>query len=508
MQHCGKESDFLPDEKVLILLINSGKKFNFGGGIKMLVFSTRLPLKDKITSENCLQLFKEWVEQSPHYSIDEINYDVYSHEDFECSNGKIFFSIRHFENNQIKLSACRLENHDSNAVWINDCIYIVENGEKSLLIQLNCNRTDFSTQLPRVHKPYIVRKFIEMSFCKNDADIPLTDTPLDADGAFYDICVKIMQGTYRYSMPVVYISCDYWGKHVLSPQYLAKQLSGVAHVFVEQNHETALKLRDATDGNNAYTGYIGIYFPGTKFCQRHGLEYYRDYREMTQEIISSVWSALVNRLDSSVYNWNQIITLQSRQKMLEWQDISAQDKEQLSEYMDTFDQENTSLREKIDELNQQVYSLRSQLDVLRATLRGDSENSCFYKVGKESSLYVSEKEDLLYSILSQAQKKYPQNSRGYIIIQSLLEANPRHGECKKIISKIRSIFNNGPKLTKAMKAQLKDVGFSIEEDGSHFKLTFHDSRYMFSVSKTPSDHREGKNLISDICNIIDIERKI
>lgn len=474
----------------------------------MLVFSTRLPLKEEITSENCLQLFKEWVEQSPHYPISEINYDVRSYEDFECGNGKISFSIRHFENNQIKLSACRLENHDSGAVWINDCIYVVEQGVKSLLIQLNCNRTDFSTQLPPVHKPYIVRKFIENDFCKNDADIPVTDTPLDADGTFYDICVEIMRGTYSYSMPAVYISCDYWGNHVISPQYLARQLSGVAHVFVERSHETALRLRDATDGNNAYTGYIGVYFPGTKFCQRHGLEYYSDYREMTREIISSVWSALVNRLDSAIYNWNQIMALQSRQKMLEWQDISAQDKEQLSMYMDTFDQENASLRMKIDELNQQVYALRSQLDALRATLRGDSEDSCFYKAGKEASLYISEKEDLLFSILSQTQNKYPQSSRGYTIIQSLLEANPRHGECENIISEIRSIFNNGGKLTKVMKARLKTLGFSIEEDGTHYKLVFHDSRYMFSVSKTPSDHREGKNLVSDICNIIDIERKI
>lgn len=474
----------------------------------MLVFSTRLPLKGTITSADCLQLFKEWVEQSPHYSISKIDYDVHSDDDFECGNGNISFSIRHFESDQIKLSACRLENHDCSAVWINDCIYVVENGAKSLLIQLNCNRTDFSTQLPPVHKPYIVRKFIEMGFCNNDADIPITDTPLDADSSFYDICVEIMRGTYEYSMPVVYISCDYWGKHAISPQYLARQLSGVAHVFVERNHETALRLRDATDGNNAYTGYIGIYFPGTKFCQRHGLEYYSDFREMTQEVIDSVWRALVNRLDSSTYNWNQIIALQSRQKMLEWRDISVQDKKQLSTYMDTFDQENASLREQIRDLSQQVCSLEAQRDTLRVALKGSSEESYFYKAGKEVSLYPSEKEDLLYSILSQVQSKYPEDSRAYVIIQSLLEANPKCGECEKIIAGIRSVFNNGGRLNKSTKVQLKSLGFTIEEDGIHYKLIFHDPRYIFSVSKTPSDHREGKNLISDICNIIDIERRI
>lgn len=474
----------------------------------MLVFSTRLPLRDEIASEDCLRLFKEWVEQSPHYSMSKIDYDVHSHEDFECGNEIINFSIRHFRNSQIELSACRLENHDSSAVWINDCIYVVEHGSKTLLIQLNCNRTDFRTKLPPVHKPYIVRNFIKCGFCRDDAGIPVTDVPLDADSEFYDTCVEVMQGTYPNSMPVVYISCDYWGNHVLSPGYLARQLSGVAHVFVERSHETALKLREATDGNNAYTGFVGIYFPGTRFCQRHGLVDYSDYKELTREVINSVWKALINRLDASIYNWNQIIALQSRQKMLEWQDISAQDKKQLSTYMDTFDQENASLRGQIGELNQQIFRLQSERDMLQATLRGDSEDGCFYKKGKEGSLYPSEKEDLLYSVLSQAQKKYPENSRGFTIIQSLLEANPRQGVCENMITEIRSIFNSGGKLSKSMKARLKALGFSLEEDGTHYKLTFHDSRYMFSVSKTPSDHREGKNLISDICNILDVERKL
>lgn len=474
----------------------------------MLVFSTRLPLKGEITSADCLQLFKEWVEQSPHYSIEAIDYDVHTQEDFECVYGNITFSIRHFKNQQIELSACRLVNHDNSAVWINDCIFMVENGVKFLLIQLDCNRTDYSTELPPVHMPYIVKKFINMGFCSNDSGLPVTDTPLDADNDFYDICVKIMQGTYSYSMPVVYISCDYSGKHVISPRYLAQKLSGVAHVLVEHSHDTAVKLRYATDGNNAYTGYVGIYFPGTKFCQRHGLDNYRDYREMTEEIINAVWRALINRLDSSTYNWNQIIALQSRQKMLEWQDISAQDKEQLSKYMDTFDQENASLRVQISELNQQLYSVRSQLDSLRASFKGVSEDSYFYKEGKEANLYTSEKEDLLYCILTQVQDKYPENSRARAIIQSLLEANPKNGECGHIISEIRRIFSGEGKLTKTMKAQLKSLGFTIQEDGSHYKLIFHDPRYLFSVSRTPSDHREGKNLISEICNVIDIERKI
>ena len=90
----------------------------------------------------------------------------------------------------------------------------------------------------------------------------------------------------------------------------------------------------------------------------------------------------------------------------------------------------------------------------------------------------------------------------------MLEANPVIGEGERVISGISTIFGGGGRLNKTSKAQLRDLGFTIEEDGPHYKLVFHDPRYMFTVSKTPSDHREGKNMISQIRAMIDINKKI
>ena len=229
---------------------------------------------------------------------------------------------------------------------------------------------------------------------------------------------------------------------------------------------------------------------------------------MSKEIIDSVWKVLINRSDSSKFNWNHIIALQARQKMVELQNISIQDKSQLSEYIETFDAENQDLRNQIEELNKEIYSLGAQLDTMRMSLNADSESNCFYKTGTESAPYPGEISDLLYSILSQIQSKYDESSRAYAIIKSLLLANPKVGECERVIAEISNIFGGDCRLNKNAKTQLKNLGFVIEEDGPHYKIYFHDQRYMFTVSKTPSDHREGKNLISKIRNIIDIERKL
>ena len=475
----------------------------------MLVFSTRLPLKAEITHEDCMRLFNEWVKGSPHYQADGLCYDVDSHDDYDYTKDNITFSVRHYKDESVELSACRLQNREPNLVWDTDCVALTSEGKKSLLIQLNCNWADFRTDFPRVHKPHIVKMCIQRGYCSFDGNIPVTDTPIIADESNYEICRDIMCGKLSYEMPVVYLSKDYWGKTAVRADSLARELSGVAHVFVEKDYDIAAKLQNDTDGNNAYLGYVGIYFPGTPYCQKHGLEYYdNNYRKMCDGIRDDVWDALKNRSDSMQYNWNQILTLQARQKMLEEKSISEQSKAELKQYVDTFDVEKKELADKVEELNKKVLSLRAERDGLMAAKGTTNRDGLFCNAGSEKELYPGERNDLLYSILSQVLSKYEEDTRPYCIIKSILDANPKIGTCEKIIKGVESAFRSGEKLTKASKAQLRDLGFTIEEDGPHCKLVFKDPRYMFTVAKTPSDHRSAKNLTSKICKVLDVEKKL
>lgn len=475
----------------------------------MLVFSTRLPIKKEVTQQDCLELLLEWLRGSPHYQIDESNFKANSHDDYDYSSGNITFSVRHFKNDSIELSAYRLENREGNLIWYNDCIFFNEQGKKGLLIQLNCDRTDFRTDLPYPHKPRIVRMFVEKGYCDFDGQIPVTDEPIIAGRDNYTEYRDIMCGKFSCEMPVVYISKDYWGETTVDPLKLARQLSGIAHVFVEDGYEIATQLKKDTKGNNAYLGYVGIYFPGTQYCQKHGIGYYdNDLNKMFKGIIHDVWDALKNRSDSTQYNWNQILAMQSRQKMLQMKGVSEQSKKELDNYIDTFDKEKEELEEKVEELNRKVRSLRAERDGLLEARGTANKNELFYKTGSENELYPGERNDLLYSVLSQALKNYEKNSRPYSIICSLLQANPKVGNCEKIIEGVKNVFKSGEKMTKTMKGQLKNIGFTIKEDGQHYKIIFGDPRYMFTVSKTPSDYRGKKNLTGTICKMLDVEKKI
>ena len=337
------------------------------------------------------------------------------------------------------------------------------------------------------------------------------------------ICAKIMRNEYSNKMPVIYVSRDIHNRTFLSPSYLAKQLSGVAHVFEEASHDRSLPIRSATDNRNVHSGYVGIYFPGRPFGVRFNPADYPGfggYKDMTRDIIDSVRNALINRADSSLYNWNHIQMMQSRQKMKQWQDISDSNKSDLSDYMELFDAENRQLQVKIDELNllldmaseqideykQTIHSMSAQLENLQSALRNGSDDG-FYKKGGEAELYPGELKELLHNVLSSAMSRFTEGSHPRTLIESMLAANPTDHPCEAVLEELKPILSNYDKLTPNLRTKLKELGFAIDEDGSHYKLIFqNDSRYMFTLSKTPSDHRSGKNLYSEICNQLDVNK--
>ncbi|GMU46359.1 MAG: hypothetical protein AMXMBFR26_11410 [Porticoccaceae bacterium] len=54
-----------------------------------------------------------------------------------------------------------------------------------------------------------------------------------------------------------------------------------------------------------------------------------------------------------------------------------------------------------------------------------------------------------------------------------------------------------------MRRGLEEMGFSITEEGKHYKLTFQDDdRYTFTLPKSGSDHRGGLNAASDIGRLL------
>lgn len=475
----------------------------------MLVFSTRLPIKDSVSHEQCVKLFIDWIKNSPHYdiNIDDTAYTNTEDCEYSSKDSKVYFTIKFYKDEHIEVSACRLKNCEDTATWINDCIFVNSNGKKSLLIQLNCNHTNFNKRRGKVNVPHIVKSFIHSGYIKADSGIPINGKAHKVE-MHEEICTKIIKGSYSNTMPIVYISCDYWNNVAINPHLLAKNLSGLAHVYYETSERTSFILKNKTNSRNVFSQIIGIYFPDTSYYKKFNIKDYNNNKySIAQAIEEYIRTGLVNRLDSSEHTWNNIILLQSKQKVSVIENVTQ---EEINSYINTFDAENKNLHSKNKQLQKENYELRAKIDALESTQnkKHSATTEPFYYIGKEPELYPGEYSDLLFYVLSQIYSKYETKSRPALLINSLLNANPKIGNYEKTITELTKILSQGKRISQSDYNKLKKIGFTVKTDG-HTKITFKgDKRYLFTIANSPSDHREGKNILSDIKSKLDISHKI
>jgi len=252
-------------------------------------------------------LFIDWVVYSKRYPFeakDFEGYDVNGHENLDISKEGYTFSITFFKDDNLTLAACKLVTANESEVWTTLNVAVFEKDTKFLSVQTHCTKRIFSAFLPKAKSPFTVKLFLRNNMCALDGGLPVIDRPILMTPELIPICGKIMQGNGQITMPVVYISHDYWPLDI-DTAGLAKELQGLAHVLVEQDTATSMALKEASNGRNVYRGYIGLYFPGASYCRKFNLTEISG-EQACNEIIDIVKSTLLNKADAARYTWEEI----------------------------------------------------------------------------------------------------------------------------------------------------------------------------------------------------------
>ncbi len=472
----------------------------------MLVFSTKIPLRKETTRPQCVKLFIEWVVNARRYPFeasDFEDYDINGHENLEITKSIYTFSITYYKDDNLYLAACKLVTATGDEIWTTLNVAVFEKDARFISVQTHCTKTIFSDSLPRAKPPFTVKLFLRNDLCASDGGLPVTDKPISMTRELIPVCGQIMQGKGRITMPVIYISHDYWPLDI-DAKGLAHELQGLAHVLVEEDHETSLALKEASNGKNVYRGYIGLYFPGAYYCRRFNLAEMPG-EQVCSEIIGVVKASLLNKADAARYTWEEIKAMQGRQKVGKLQ-VDKAELGEMKEWYATFMDENERLEKELASEKESKAKLFDENQRLHGILDGyrkadRREQPAIVRAGKEKDLYPGEQADLLMEILRQRLSSLEINSRPYEIIESVLKANKANGNGGKIQETIRRVLSDGGDINSgAAKRELESIGFSVTKDGKHYKLVFAENpRYSFTVSVTPSDYRTGQNEISEIC---------
>ena len=87
-----------------------------------------------------------------------------------------------------------------------------------------------------------------------------------------------------------------------------------------------------------------------------------------------------------------------------------------------------------------------------------------------------------------------------MILKEVINCSPCTDKRGEVEETIKRLFNDYTHLSGPMRKDLLRLGFSIQEEGKHYKIAFANDPHSPSVTfpKTPGDCRSGKNAASEI----------
>lgn len=226
----------------------------------MLLYTTKFPVKDTLTDESFVELVLKWAEDSPYYHFCKLHWD--GNMLSEVTDAAKLEILKFAEE---RIIAVRLEHRNSrNELWNSHFFFSYLSENQWVATQLFCERNDDGKPL-KMRLPYLLKQIQEQGYAGFDGNLPVTNVPQYLTEKTIGEYSQVLTQKNNYRMPVVYISRHYDGAYAVDGRFLAKLLSGTAHVIIEQDVEAANELFRLAKGRKPYNGAVTIFFSKTNY---------------------------------------------------------------------------------------------------------------------------------------------------------------------------------------------------------------------------------------------------
>ena len=470
----------------------------------MLLFSTILKIDKSLTKEPFLNLVIEWNQGSPHENnvIPNLNWDGSYNQKF--GGETISLEFKEYRNEEI-IAVRYVKRLDDGIIWKTD--YIMNFRDYKMSIMLDRSFTEDAIGVdPSFTTPLFIKLLIEKGYVVDDNDLPVIMDPHIIDCENLNVLTAVINETNTYDLPIVYVSKTFSNKIPIDINKLAYALKGVAHIFVQSDLRTNTLIREQCDNANEYNGAIGIYYQSDLMKHKRFLNYENlDPTITRQNIVKDIINFTNQQSIDPLYTWDGVTTFLLKDRFKSQKDKrtkAERTKEETDELLESFSSDFDALTEENSRLRDNISDLENELSFYKDAFNKKTVNdSGFLSSGSEKEFFQDEKKELILSVLSDSLASIKDDTRRKHIVQDIIQQTT----IKEILSKkreeVKRLLTDYSGLNGKLKQELQHLGFTITEDGKHYKLTyFNDKRYIIHMAKTPSDGRAGKNIVSDINN--------
>ena len=465
----------------------------------MRVLSTKLPMTDTFTEKELYGVIIKWLKNAgPCKPIGEA-FEICDRKTTAHLNDT-YCTIDTFvtKKEEVLFYLFKLEHVFHEQTWTTEVILKIEGARREVFFHIDCSRdaTRFD-EAPDIRTD-VIRTFINSGFVKQP-QVPITATPIEMTDELEDWLSTAVREEYDGEMPLVLATrfFDCMG-YAVDEYSLARKLAGVAYVVTCDNESTR-GVQAKAKRRTPFNGSVAIY------CAKGKPKIYRQESafhgtSLDKLILTEVQRFMTAKVDADAPTWKAL-----RNEMLQ-----AEAKEKTLLLDEAFD-ENGSLEEqlkraraRIAELSEENRALRSKNETLELALESDRTDGFLTKAPVQE-FFDGEQYDLIVTLLNNALRNYNPESRAYELIEKLIAVNKETGNGREIFAVVKSVLSDGQAPRESDLAKLRSVGFEVVSEANHYKLKFRGSeKYWFTLFKTPSDGRAGKNLVSDITKTLSI----
>lgn len=468
----------------------------------MITFSTVFPLNRDATVGKIAELAKQWLAGSPHTNLDKLlPASVAEQDDWEFGDADENVKAHKVILEELVLFGLRyVKNESSGMRWVTEFQFASSPEGNLVAVTVHVDSELTALSLPPARKPYIVRQLVQEFGGGKDGDLYVTEQPYYLKASEIEFASAIITGDCGNALPIVYLSAFAQDRKSVDPVRLAHWLSGIAHVVVEPDREFSFRLAIEVNHRNTYGGAVGIYWPDR---DAHSLILPRDYdfdpKAIAGEVSKIIRDRAVRLRIPRNLTW---ANLQETRAKIQLARLRQEGSHNLEEYIKNFDQELQAKEQSLKDAEAEIRRLESEVHGLRSRSKPVQGSPVLVR-GTESDLYEDECLCFIIDALRIAADNAPGNSRRHHVLASIIAANPVQDYASDYAEAIKRLLSNYRSLESPMSHELEEMGFEISSDGKHHKLKFRgDGRYQVSMPKTSSDHRAGKNLVSEINRLL------
>lgn len=468
----------------------------------MITFSTVFPLGRDATPGDFAEVAKTWLAASPHSALAELlPASVAEQDDWEVAVTDESVEAHKVVDGDKTLFGLRYVKDEASGMrWITEVHFAGTRDANLAAVMVYVDSESTALRLPPARKPYVVRQLVSQFGDGEDGEFRVTDEPYFLKTSEIDFAAAIVNGECSNTLPIVYLSAFADAKLSVDPVRLAHWLSGIAHVVVEPDRGFSFRLAIEVEHRNTYGGAVGIYWPDRDV---RSLILPRDYdfdpKAIGAEISKIIRDRAVRLRIPRILTW---ANLQESRARIQLERLRQSGSRDLDEYIESFDQEIKAKDQALSDAEAEVRRLEAEIRSLRARNKSVDGQPVLVR-GVESDLYENECLGFIVDALKHAVENSPEDSRRNHVLSSLIAANPVEDNASDFAATIKALLSTYRTLESSVAHDLEEMGFEITSDGKHHKLVFRgDGRYQVSMSKTSSDHRAGKNLVSEINRLL------